>query len=86
MGGFRFGLDIGVHNFNFRIRIGYGVYEKISDPITLQNFHIHTPLAHASVEHGSGLKPIFAASRLDRTAIFLTGRSGLHWTEKTLSF
>ena len=30
--------------FNFRIRIGYGVYEKISDPIRLQNFHIRTPL------------------------------------------
>jgi len=29
---------------NFRVRIGYGVYEKISDPIRLQNFHIRTPL------------------------------------------
>ena len=30
--------------FNFRIRIAYGVYEKISDPIRLQNFDIRTPL------------------------------------------
>ena len=29
---------------NFRIRIGCGVHEKISDPIQLQNFHIRTPL------------------------------------------
>ena len=27
---------------NFRMQIGYGVYQKISDPIRLQNFHIHT--------------------------------------------
>jgi len=45
MGGFGFSLDIGVHNFKFLIRIGYGVYEKIFDPLRLQNFHISTPLA-----------------------------------------
>jgi len=34
-------------------------------------------------EHGSGLKPILAASGLDQTAIFLKiGRSGLDRTEK----
>jgi len=34
-------------------------------------------------EHGSGLKPIFAGSGLDRTAIFFTiGGSGLDRTEK----
>jgi len=26
------------------MQIGYGVYEKISDPNRLQNFHIHTAL------------------------------------------
>ena len=30
---------------NFLIRIGYGVYEKMFDPLRLQNFHISTPLA-----------------------------------------
>jgi len=48
VGGFRFGLDIGVHNFEFWIRIGYGVYEKISDPNRFQNFHIRTLLVRAN--------------------------------------
>jgi len=34
--------------FNFRIWIEYGVHEKISDPIRLQNFHIRTPLSLTS--------------------------------------
>jgi len=38
-------------------------------------------------EHGSGLKPIFAGSGLDRTAIFLkSGGSGLDWTQKIFLF
>jgi len=32
----------------FRIRIGYGAYEKFLDPIRLQNFHICTPLISMS--------------------------------------
>ena len=50
------------------------------------------PAVHSRVEHGSGLdrtgsglKPIFAGSGLDRTAIFLKiGGSGLDRTEKIL--
>ena len=37
---------------HFRMRIGYGVYEKNSDPIRLQNFHIHTPLLSSYRCHG----------------------------------
>ena len=33
---------------NFRLWIGYGVYEKILDPIRLQNFNIRTPLVQSS--------------------------------------
>jgi len=32
---FGFGLDIGVHNFQFRIWIGCGLHEKVSDWIRM---------------------------------------------------
>jgi len=31
-------------------RIGYGVYEKITDRIRLKNFHIRTPLVQCSTK------------------------------------
>jgi len=44
-------LDIGAHNLKFSDTVGYGVHEKISDPIRLQNFHIRTPLVATRDDH-----------------------------------
>jgi len=52
VGGFGFGLVIGSIITNFQIRIAYGVYEKVSDQIRLQNFHIRAPLGD---DRGIGL-------------------------------
>jgi len=57
VGGFGFGLDIGVHNFDFRIRIGYGVYEKTFGSNSIEKFPY--PYTTATVvirdDHGAGV-------------------------------
>jgi len=48
VGGFGFGLDIESIILNFRIWLGYGVYENISDPIAKFQY-LYTTAAHPSV-------------------------------------
>ena len=80
VGGFGFGLDIGLHNFKFRIRIGYGVCEKISDPIRLQNFNIRTrEMARAAniPVFGPSAKVLKQSANTFFSGVVIPGRCGL---------